>query len=137
LLERLSVYDLKEEDRTMNLLQKTPKRNLVLWKYNLESEEKEALIFIIPEEERARMADKMKETGQANKDDMVDGEIITLNATATRVWEFADGTYTVEEMVQTLTQEYDVDRETALQDIQICLDFFTAKNLINVDWTSF
>lgn len=117
----------------MNLLQKTPKRNLVLWKYNLESEAKEALIFIIPEEERARIADK----GQAQKDDIVDGEIITLNATATRVWEFCDGTYTVEEMVQTMTREYDVDAETVLRDIRTCLDFFIAKNLVNVDWTSF
>lgn len=117
----------------MSILQKTPKRNLVLWKYNLESEEKEAMIFIIPEEERNRLAAK----GQANHNDIVDGEVITLNQTATRIWEFCDGTYTVEEMVEIMCRDYQINTDTALQDIGVCLDFFTEKGLVNVEWTSF
>src|SRR6266851_3434100 len=46
-----------------------------------------------------------------------DSTLFTLNEVATAIWEAADGKTPVEKIVEdTVCQEYEIDRETALQD---------------------
>ncbi|HEY3414878.1 MAG TPA: PqqD family protein [Armatimonadota bacterium] len=41
----------------------------------------------------------------------------SLNPVGTRIWELADGTLTVSEILDLVVEEFDVDREEAEQDV--------------------
>jgi hypothetical protein len=43
--------------------------------------------------------------------------VYTLNETGAFIWELIDGKKTVEELIDALTGEYEVDRETATTDV--------------------
>ncbi len=45
------------------------------------------------------------------------GELNVLNPVGTRVWELADGSRTVQEIVDEIVAEFDVAAETAAQDV--------------------
>ncbi len=44
------------------------------------------------------------------------GRVTVLNEVGTRVWGLIDGAHTVRQIAETLTHEFDVSLETALQD---------------------
>jgi hypothetical protein len=45
----------------------------------------------------------------------------SLNPVGTRIWELADGTLTVNEILDVIVEEFEVDRESAEQDVlQFC-----------------
>ncbi len=46
------------------------------------------------------------------------GEVDILDPVGTRIWELIDGERTVQEIVDTIVEEYDVPVEQARQDIQ-------------------
>ena len=46
-----------------------------------------------------------------------EGVVKMLNAVGSRVWEMADGTRPVRDIVETIHQEFDVDPEQAQQDV--------------------
>ncbi len=52
--------------------------------------------------------------------------VYTLNETGAFIWEHIDGKLTVEEIIDALTAEYNIDKETATKDI-----FEFAENLKN------
>jgi hypothetical protein len=45
------------------------------------------------------------------------GVVRILNAVGSRIWELADGTHPVRDIVEVIYQEYDVDREQAEQEV--------------------
>lgn len=53
-----------------------------------------------------------------------------LNSTATRIWELADGSRTVDEIATALTREFDVSFEQAQVATGELLEMLTAKGLI-------
>lgn len=58
--------------------------------------------------------------------------IYTLNELGTRIWQLIDGRARVKEMVETITQEYEVPEEEATKDINEYLDTLEAKGLIHL-----
>lgn len=53
-----------------------------------------------------------------------------LNPTATRIWQLADGSRSVEEIVAALTSEFDVDSAQARQSVERLLTELSEKQLI-------
>ena len=53
-----------------------------------------------------------------------------LNQTATRIWELADGSRSVDEIASALTQEYEIDFQQARQSVTRLLAELSEKNLI-------
>lgn len=57
--------------------------------------------------------------------------VFTLNTTAARLWQLAgDSDFTVEELAVQLCEEFDVDWETALRDVQRQVDEWKAFGLL-------
>jgi hypothetical protein len=56
--------------------------------------------------------------------------IYTLNEVASRIWQLIDGRTPVERIVQTISQEYDVEPELAAQDCVKLLDSLAEAGLI-------
>lgn len=46
-----------------------------------------------------------------------EGTVKVLNEVGSRIWELADGTRAVHEIVDTIYEEYDVDREQAREEV--------------------
>jgi len=46
------------------------------------------------------------------------GEVMVLNEVGGRIWELADGTRTVADIVKAIVEEYEVSEEQALADVQ-------------------
>ena len=71
---------------------------------------------------------------------VVDGEAVvvipmesainTFNEVGTRIWELADGTNTVTEIIHEIQQEFEIDTETAEQDTYDFLNSLAEKNMI-------
>jgi len=59
-----------------------------------------------------------------------DNVIRMLNPTGSRIWELADGTRTVAQIVETLTAEYDVDETRAERTTRELLDTLSDKGMI-------
>jgi len=59
-----------------------------------------------------------------------EGMVRMLNPTATRIWQLADGSRSVEEIAAALTEEYEVERDQAQQAVAILLGELTEKGLI-------
>lgn len=62
-----------------------------------------------------------------------EGMVRMLNPTATRIWQLADGSRSVEEIATTLTEEYEVDSHQAHQAVVTLLGELVDKGLIA--WT--
>jgi hypothetical protein len=56
--------------------------------------------------------------------------VYTLSPVAARIWELLDGTRTVESIVESIIEEYDVTRETAEADAQQLLSDLAEVSLI-------
>ena len=57
-------------------------------------------------------------------------EVHLLNPTATRIWELLERETTVDDLVKTLTGEYDVDAATARKDVEAALAEMRQKGLL-------
>ena len=62
-----------------------------------------------------------------------EGTVKVLNDVGSRVWELADGTRTVDDMVETIYDEYDVDRDQAQEDVIEFVTTMVAANLLTVE----
>jgi hypothetical protein len=58
------------------------------------------------------------------------GMVRMLNLTATRIWQLADGSRSVEEIAATLTGEFDVDLDQACQSVIRLLAELSEKQMI-------
>lgn len=59
-----------------------------------------------------------------------EGMVRMLNPTATRIWQLADGSRSVEQIAATLAEEYEVDSRQAQQSVATLLGELTDKGLI-------
>lgn len=59
-----------------------------------------------------------------------EGMVRMLNTTATRIWNLADGTHSVNDIAQILTDEFDVDLPQAQQAVIHLLDQLAKKQLV-------
>ena len=59
-----------------------------------------------------------------------EGMVRLLNLTATRIWQLADGSRSVDEIATTLTQEFEVDFPQAYQSVIRLLTELSEKKLI-------
>lgn len=57
-------------------------------------------------------------------------EVHQLNEVAGFIWNLCDGTNDLHSLTEKLCQEYDVDKEAALSDVQSLLKEFSAKSLL-------
>lgn len=62
-----------------------------------------------------------------------DNKLHTLNATATRLWQLAAGACTEDQAADELVAHYEVDRDTALRDVQRCLGDMVARQILVVE----
>jgi hypothetical protein len=53
-----------------------------------------------------------------------------LNVSATRIWELCDGTRSLEDIARALTEQFEVEFETALQDARTVLEQFKEEQLL-------
>lgn len=58
------------------------------------------------------------------------GEYYGLNEIGTRIWELSENEIKVNDMIESLMEEYDVDRETCLADVMEFLEELGKKKLI-------
>lgn len=78
---------------------------------------------------------------QTTSSGMVDGELLiidietgkyySLNSVANRIWEILETEKTEEQVVDTLLDEYDIDRENCVVQVQKYLKELSEKTLIN------
>jgi coenzyme PQQ biosynthesis protein PqqD len=61
---------------------------------------------------------------------MDDGNYYSLNEVGSRIWELCDGTRSVEQIIDTLAQEYDAAKELLAQDVVEFLERFRNGKLI-------
>jgi hypothetical protein len=55
-----------------------------------------------------------------------------LNGTATHVWKLAERGCTAEEAAASLAEHFEVSREQALKDLQVCLADLVARQVLTV-----
>ena len=53
-----------------------------------------------------------------------------LNVSATRIWELCDGTRSLEDIARVLTEQFEVEFETALQDARTVLEQLKEEQLL-------
>jgi hypothetical protein len=58
------------------------------------------------------------------------GEYYGLDETGTRIWELLEKTITVDELINSLINEFEIDRETCKHDTMEFLEDMISKNLI-------
>jgi t-SNARE complex subunit (syntaxin) len=61
------------------------------------------------------------------------GEVKVLNEVGARIWELADGTRTIAEIAELLTQEFEVDIQKAQDDALIFLQQLEQKGVIQLE----
>jgi Coenzyme PQQ synthesis protein D (PqqD) len=63
--------------------------------------------------------------------------LFTLNELATFIWESADGQTPVDEIVDRICSQYDVDRETALRDVNELTEKLVSDGLLQPSESAF
>ena len=61
------------------------------------------------------------------------GEVLVLNEVGSRIWELADGSRTVQDIVRVIVSEYEAGPEIAKRDIEELLTSLEAKQAISLD----
>lgn len=62
-----------------------------------------------------------------------DNKLHTLNTTATYVWQLASEGCTADRAADALTARFEVDRDRALRDIEICLSDLVGKQILIIE----
>lgn len=62
--------------------------------------------------------------------DRPNGKLHELNATARFIWELCNGQNTTDEIAEAMVATFDIDSETASQDVMVTLEQFEASRLI-------
>ncbi|HYL79854.1 MAG TPA: pyrroloquinoline quinone biosynthesis peptide chaperone PqqD [Candidatus Acidoferrum sp.] len=65
--------------------------------------------------------------------DVKAGLLFPLNSVATRIWQLCDGQRMVDEIVQTITAEFDADEATIRRDVVEFIQGLLQQNLISLD----
>lgn len=60
------------------------------------------------------------------------GVFFNLNETATKIWENADGKTTIKDIAKKITEQFDVNEETALKDVVDMVKDMERKKLIKL-----
>ena len=67
--------------------------------------------------------------------DSIDGNTYYLNRTANNVWKRCDGRATTRQIAETISVEYDVDFDSALDDVEQLVVFFAQAGLTGASLT--
>lgn len=116
-----------------NFFELTPKRKSILWDYQNDGN---ARIVAIRDEKLKELNDLFNDTIPDLKVTEEDGMGVNLNATGTRIWEECDGLTTIEEIVDTLSAEYGVDKEELARDVEEFMKYCERVNILDVHWRS-
>lgn len=129
-----------------SVLDLTPKRKSILWKYR--SDEDDAIIvYGISKERSITLSGEFA----VNKDDILknreevkkiekenagtdSGISVLLENVSARIWELCDGSNTLKEIVQNIADSYHAAFDTVLND---CVEFLKEcdqKNIIDMEW---
>jgi hypothetical protein len=63
--------------------------------------------------------------------DVQTGKYYSLNPVANRIWEILETEKTTEEVVNTLLEEYDIDKDTCHKEVKTYIEELKNKTLIN------
>ena len=58
--------------------------------------------------------------------------VYTLNETGAFIWELIDGTRNIEEIINSVTEEYDIDHESAVEDVFSFINNMSKYLIINI-----
>ena len=132
-----------------NYLGFTPKRRSILWNYN---QDNNIRVFSIskarwrslenkfgvdvnnafyPEKDKKDYTITKNENCKNQQDE---GELIIFNKAGSLIWEMCDGSTTVEEMIGTFLDKYDITKTELIEDMKIFFNICIEKNIIDLDW---
>ncbi len=60
-----------------------------------------------------------------------DDKIMSINEVGTRIWDLLDGKTTIKEIIVKITEEFDVDQDTAKDDVQEFVEKCLKINIIS------
>lgn len=60
-------------------------------------------------------------------------EINTLNAVGTRIWELADGSHSVSDIIDRIKYEFEIDTETVKRDTVSFISELITRNMVNLN----
>lgn len=103
----------------------TPKKKMILWKYGDTDPEAEKTIVIYNSNHQT--------TGENNY--VLEGNILKLSGTGASIWELCTGSYTVEQIIRNIAEEYDADHEEVAKDVEAFLTDLDRRELIILDWS--
>jgi hypothetical protein len=116
-----------------NILSLTPRRMAILWSYKDDGN-----VEII-----AVNNDKQEQLSKFYEDELSDVDIalgdsasISLNSTGTKIWELCDGIDTVEDILNKLSQEFQVKKEELLDDFISFLNYCDSLTILDINWRS-
>lgn len=129
-----------------SVLDLTPKRKSILWKYR--SDEDDAIIvygiskersitlsgeFAVNKDDILKNREEVKKIGKENAG-TDSGISVLLENVSARIWELCDGSNTLKEIVQNISDSYHAAFDTVLND---CVEFLKEcdqKNIIDMEW---
>lgn len=111
----------------------TPKDILHVWKYE-ENPDKPRQIVLYPID-FDQLAEAEAASQRGEKDVRIKGSRITLNSSASVIWEMCDGTHTIEQIIETLTQRFSLDCESAAKDVRRFFEKLEPYNVLEINWT--
>lgn len=129
-----------------SVLDLTPKRKSILWKYR--SDEDDAIIvygiskersitlsgeFAVNKDDILKNREEVKKIGKENAG-TDSGISVLLENVSARIWELCDGSNTLKEIVQNIADSYHAAFDTVLND---CVEFLKEcdqKNIIDMEW---
>jgi len=113
----------------------TPKRRSILWSYD---ENKNAVIIGIKTSAEKVLQDWYKGELSATDPKITkdDGVVISLNSTATNIWELCNGANTLEDIIEKYSKKYELTNEKARMDIIEFFENSKSLGIIDVNWRS-
>ena len=129
-----------------SVLDLTPKRKSILWKYR--SDEDDAIIvygiskersitlsgeFAVNKDDILKNREEVKKIGKGNAG-TDSGISVLLENVSARIWELCDGSNTLKEIVPNIADSYQAAFDTVLND---CVEFLKEcdqKNIIDMEW---
>lgn len=111
----------------------TPKDILHIWKYEEESGKGRRIVLYPIDLARLNDAEAALQRGEQNV--KISGSKITLNSTGALIWEMCDGSHTIEEIIESLVERFNVDREQVARDVRRFFEQLEPYHVLEIDWS--
>jgi len=109
----------------------TPKRKSILWNYKSDGTARVSAI----------LTDKLRHAKEFNSDETLGlnilengGICIDMNNTGTKIWEKCDGVNTTDEILNILSQEFNIESDKLINDLDEFLKYCDSIDIIDVNW---